>query len=630
MQNGGADQRLPVASRLYRDRWPIAALVAVQGLTAAYLIQCKLLANRQLAGGGKYSAPFQQVMYTIDWAGAVLGFLLLVVAFLLPPQRRIDDLVTWLGRNVRMVAAGVAVVLSALSIIAHHAYPFTMDEYAPFFQSQVFARGHLAGQWPPQIAPLLVAPENVNYFIAMSKVTGQTCSEYWPGHAILLTPFTFLGIPWAYNPVLSACAILLMAAVVRRAFGERAVGWAVLFMLGSPVFAAYGISFYAMMSHLAVNLLYAVLLLSPTLPRVAGAGLVGGFALTLHNPFPHFLFSLPWLGWLGLRSDRWTRLPLIGLCYAAVFLPIEVGWRHVEESIRGDRPASVFAAAAGDVPAAVEQPAAKEDGAASPPPPGKPPAEPTGVNAILGAVLGYFSALQLPGLYDFSQGRVVVFLRLVAWDAPGLVVLAWLGFWRNRHSVAARLFALSGLTTFLGYSLIMMSGGHGWGYRYFFSAWSCLPFLAAGLAADHPGRDSADGTDESSRAAVPADLLRAAGLAAVLSLAFCLPVRLWQIHGFIADHLAQMPPKPADMDLIQGDIVSFLDPLQGYFRTDLIRNHPFFEHGPYVFVSQGSEQDKVVIQTLAKTIGLQARMIHADKRGSTWILQPAPQSEPRP
>ena len=129
---------------------------------------------------------------------------------------------------------------------------------------------------------------------------------------------------------------------------------------------------------------------------------------------------------------------------------------------------------------------------------------------------------------------------------------------------------------------------------------------------------------------MPVDLLRAVGLAALLSLAFCLPVRLWQIHGFIADHLSQMPPKPADAGLIQGDIVSFLDPRQGYFRTDLIRNHPFFEHGPYVFVSQGSEQDSLVIQTLAETIGLQARMIHADQRGSTWILQPVSQLEPSP
>ena len=638
MQKGDAHQGSPAPSRLFRDRWPIAALIAVQGLSAAYLGWCKLLANRELAGGGKYAAPFQQVMYTIDWAGAALGFLFLIVAFLLPPQRWVDDLVAWLSRRTRLVAAGVAVLLSGLSLSAHHAYPFTMDEYAPVFQSQVFARGRLAGQWPPEVATLLVAPVNVNWFIAMSKVTGQTCSEYWPGHAILMTPFTFLGIPWAYNPVLSACAILLMAAAVRRAFGEQAVGWAVLFMLGSPVFAAYGISFYAMTSHLALNLLYALLLMSPTLPRVAGAGLVGGFALVLHNPFPHFIFSLPWLGWLGLRADRWTRLPLIGLCYAAAFLPIEVGWRNVEESIRGDRPASVFASPVAEAPNSAEQsvPAAgtgvdtDATAAAAPPGPPKPRAAPPGISAIVGTFMGYLGAMQLPSFGDFWQGRVLAFLRLVAWDAPGLVVLACWGWWRNRQSTAARLFALSGLTTFLGYSLIAMSGGHGWGYRYFFSAWSCLPFLAAGLAADRLDTDAADGVERSGRGAVPANLLRAVGFVAVLSLAVCLPVRLWQIHGLIAEHVSQMPARPADSELVQGDIVSFLDPRQGYFRNDLVRNDPFFERGPYVFVSQGPDNDRLVIEKLAEAVGMQARLVHADKRGSSWVLQVRLPQEPLP
>ena len=109
MKKRDAHQGWSVASRLFQDRWPIAALLAVQGLTAAFLCWMKLVANRELADGGKYDAPFQQVMYTIDWAGAALGFLFLLVAFLLPPQRQIDDLVAWLGRHVRLVAVGVVV-----------------------------------------------------------------------------------------------------------------------------------------------------------------------------------------------------------------------------------------------------------------------------------------------------------------------------------------------------------------------------------------------------------------------------------------------------------------------------------------------------------------------------------------
>ncbi len=614
MERAVAEHPESFRARLHRDCWPILAALAVQGSVAAYLCFLKLIADAQLPPGQKYSSIFYHLLATVDWPGALLGFVFLVAAFLLPPQRWIDDLTAWLGRNVRMVAVGVAVALMALSVVAHQAYPLTMDEYAPTFQSQVFARGRLTAQWPAEITPLLVAPQNVGWFLAVSKSTGQACSEYWPGHAILMTPFTFLGIPWAFNPVLSGCAILLVAAVSRRAFGERAGGWAVLFTLASPVFAAYGISFYAMTSHLTLNLLYGLLLLTPTLSRVAGAGLVGGFALALHNPFPHFVFSLPWLGWLAVRPDRWTRLPLIGLCYAAVFLPIEVGWRRVEESVRGNGPVAV-APAADDAATT----AAIQATAASQP---TPPAGPAGGGSVLGAMLGYFAALQLPSLDDLWHGRIVSLLRLVAWDAPGLLVLACWGFWTHRRSTAARLFGLSGLSTFFGYALIAASGGHGWGYRYFFSAWSCLPILASGLAADRTHGESVSVSVN--------DVMRAAGLAAVLSLAICLPVRLWQIHALITDHVSQLPPQPADAGLVQGDVVSFVDPKKGHFRNDLIRNHPFFEHGPYVLVSTGFENDTLVIAKLAEAAGMQARMTAADERGSTWVVQPAPPQEPTP
>ena len=613
-------------SHVLRDRGPIVAVFAVQYGVAAYLGYLKFVADKQLVDGVKYLSPFYQLMATMDWVGAWWGLLFLAVAFLMARRRQIDDLAAWLGRNVLLVAVVAAAGLSAMSVVAHQAYPFTMDEFAPYFQSQVFARGQLAGRWPPQFAPLLVVPEYVDWFIVMSKVTGQTCSDYWPGHAILMTPFTFLGVPWALNPLLSGCAILLLAAVARRSFGDRAAGWAVLFALGSPVFAAYGISFYAMTSHLTLNLLYAWLLLSPTLPRVAGAGLVGGFALALHNPFPHFLFSLPWLGWLTLRRDRWTRLPVIALCYAAVFLPLEVGWRHVEEAIRSDRPATVFAA-----PAAAEQ--SPVDVAGQPTAKATTPAAaegPSGVTAMVGAIRGYFSALNLPTFQGFVSARLLSALRLVAWDAPGLLVLACWGFWRNRHATPARLFALSGLSTFLGYALITMSGGHGWGYRYFFSAWSCLPFLAASLAADRsPGEQTEDPADPN-RGDATGNLLRAMGLAAVLSLAICLPVRLWQIHDFIADHLTQMPPKPAGPAASGDVIVSFVEYEEGYFRGDLVRNDPFLKRGPVMLWSQGLDHDKLVIAEIATFMGKDARMTFADDRGSTWLLQSARPQDPAP
>ena len=255
------------------------------------------------------------------------------------------------------------------------------------------------------------------------------------------------------------------------------------------------------------------------------------------------------------------------------------------------------------------------------------------MSAFIGTIASYLAVIEFPSLDDLWWGRFSAFLRVVAWDAPGLVVLACWGFWRNRHSTPARLFALSGLTTFLGYALIAMSGGHGWGYRYFFSAWSCLPLLAAALATDHSG-DERSGSDHagsgqlaSGQIASPLAVLRAAGLAALLSLGICLPVRLWQIHAFIADHRSQMPPTPVVQEPGPNDVVVFIDKKQGYYRHDLIRNDPFFERGPFMFVSTGLDNDTVAIAEIAKAAGMQARMTHADDRGSAWVLQPAPAQE---
>ena len=249
------------------------------------------------------------------------------------------------------------------------------------------------------------------------------------------------------------------------------------------------------------------------------------------------------------------------------------------------------------------------------------------MSALVATIASYLAVIEIPSLDDLWWGRFSAFLRLVAWDAPGLVVLACWGFWRNRHATPARLFALSGLSTFLGYALITMSGGHGWGYRYFFSAWNCVPFLAASLAADRSPGELTEDSAEPSRGDATANLLRAVGLAAVLSLMVCLPVRLWQIHAFIADHRAQLPPTSVAKEIGQNEVVVFVDKKQGYYRHDLIRNDPFFERGPFIFVSTGLDNDTLAIAEIAKAAGMQARMTHADDRGSAWILQPAPAQE---
>lgn len=613
----GSHQRL-------ENRSFVAAIIS-QMVAAIILSGFKIRALLQLSPGVKYVSPFFHIMATIDWAGAVLGLGALVIAWAMPPLRQIDSLVAWLGRNVRVVASGTAIVLSLLSLTVHQGYPLTMDEYAPLFQAEVFAAGRLTSQWPPQVAPLLIAPESNRYFLDVSFVTGQGCSEYWPGHAAMLAAFVWFGIPWALNPLLTAASVILLARLARQAFGPRAAGWAVLFALASPVFVAYGISFYAMPAHCVVNLLFATLLSRPKLTRVAAAGVAGGFALALHNPLPHFAFAVPGLAWLAWRSDRWKTIPLIGLCYAVVFLPIDVGWRHVEQSIKADRVVPIGALASADggrgpggdtaAPAAaggaardvVEVPAARLS-----------LVSPQRWRETVGHLRGYFSVLKLPTVGQFFEQRGSLLLREVAWDTPGLLVLACLGGWLRRREPLARLLALSALSTFIAYIFVPFNGGHGWGYRYFFQAWGCLPFLASGVAAGRldPSSEAAEGDGPF------ANTLRRCGLAAVLSCAICLPVRLWQIHGFVTDHRSNLPPLPAVTEVDVETVVRFLEVRGGWFFHDLIRNDPFLRRGPFTFVSQGFETDREVIAWYGKLVSARPTLESVGPRGSTWVLSP--------
>jgi hypothetical protein len=142
--------------------------------------------------------------------------------------------------------------------------------------------------------------------------------------------------------------------------------------------------------------------------------------------------------------------------------------------------------------------------------------------------------------------------------------------------------------------------------------------LAGGLAA----RGSAGVIGGSRVVAV----LSRAGLAGLVAVAFSLPLRCFEIYSFIDYHRRQLPALPS---MGEGMIsVACIDPWQGYFRSDLVRNDPFLESGPYVFVSQGRSNDERNIATIARRFGLECRKLSESGPDSTWVLFGEPASRP--
>lgn len=400
------------------------------------------------------------------------------------------------------LAAATGVTCAVLSAWAYQSTPQSMDEVAPLFQARVFVTGRLAARFAPEQLEWLFGPHRLGVFFFAQPETGEVVSAYWPGLALLLVPFEAVGAALLLNPLLAAAAVRVLRYVAfTTTHGDReATGAALLLLIGAPSFVINGAAFFAMNAHLLANLAFVALLLEPTSRRLVAAGAVGGFALSLHNPFPHLLFAWPW--WLlQLRArDRARRLAFLATGYLPVALLLVVGWYLFAQSLR----------------------------------------EPGG--AVMGA-----SAFRFP---DGGQllTRALGLSKLLLWApvllCPLAIAFGWRAF-RARQPVQ-RALGLSALSFLVAYLVVKFDQGHGWGYRYFHPAFAALPLLAAGgLAA----RASAEREG----------LLAAIAIGALASVALLLPQRSLQVAAVVAAHQRELTPHDAGKTCVH-----FIDPTGYY------------------------------------------------------------------
>ena len=515
------------------------------------------------AGGASGVTPIFYVLLTrFDHDAALVLLALLIVALLVRAGPWTERVCEWAGTHPREIALATTILLGIASLWIYHDHPLCMDEYAPFLQSQAFASGHLAGQIPAALIDWLVPFQNS--FIIVSRDSGAVASAYWPSFALLMTPFTLLGIPWACNPVLTGLSVLALHRLALRLFGDtRAAGLAVLFTVASPVVFADGMSYYSMTAHLLCNAVFVLLILDPTPRRLFGAGVVGSIALTLHNPLPHLLFALPWGLWLLTRERGIVRALALIAGYLPLCLTLGLGWYwFINDYLhRGPIDTAIHASE---------------------------------LNSKLGGVFG------LPN-HGVITARLAGIAKVWLWAVPGLVVLAGMGFWRHRGDVRMKLLLASALLTLLGYLFVMVDQGHGWGYRYFHSAWFVIPLFAAAAFAPVKGGAPAE--------VARSDLLAWSLACVALSLLVSIPQRAIQIHGFIAGNLSQQPAYANDEPRIV-----FVDPTFSFYGYDLIQNHAFLKGNRIMMLSHGSAEDAALVAKVRPDFHL----VYFDRWGSVY------------
>lgn len=511
-------------------------------------IALTLLAMLFIAAFGEpYGRIFWRLLVLQDGPAGWMLLLLLLVA-VVSPAGGADEARRWLlalDRHYLVVAAVVWLVLAAGTLLVYRGHPLSMDEYAAVFQAKVFAGGALAGRFPAELLDYLIPRQFQNHFLLVNRTTGAVLSAYWPGYSLALAPFALVGAPWACNPTIVAASVVLIRRVTRDLVGgDTAPGWAMLFALASPAFLLNGLAFYSMPLHLLANLGFVWLLIIPTRARLFLAGLVGGFALTLHNPFPHLLFAIPWLVWVTFRHrdeahaarQRLGDIVTIGIGYLLLSLPLGLGWMlWLQHVLRIGTQSLGQSAGAADA-------ALAEQG--------------------LRFAYGLMQNFRLPDA-EVLAARIGGLAKLWLWAAPLLLVFAWIGAGRSSPA-PLRLCAGSVVMTLVGYLAIPFDQGHGWGYRYAHATWGTLPVLAAAALANE---------ESHGKRFDRAGLFRMLLLALVLANAF----RTVQVGLFVHQHLAQRSPT------VLGPRVVVLSGI-GYYAHDLVQNDPWLRGDEIVVV----------------------------------------------
>lgn len=507
-----------------------------------------------------------------DSPGAVCALLILVGALVSFRYLHARRFVHWVGDHPIVIAVITASLLALGTLFIYHNHPLAMDEYAAYFQSRVFAAGRLHGRFPPPQLDWLIPRGFQDYFLNVSRVTGSVAEAYWPGFALLLTPFTWAGVPWLCNPVLSALTLLVIHRLALEMFDDfEAAGFALLLTIASPVIFANGISYYSMPAHLLANSVFALLLVRPTPVRAAAAGVVGSFALTLHNPIPHMLFAAPWLVWVITRRGGVRLFASLIAGYLPICLLLGLGWFLFSGHLLSDG----LGSAAGPV-------------------------------APMHRLQHMLATFSLPDA-TVVLARIIGIAKIWVWAVPGLMILAAAGAVRWRQDALCRLFTASALLTLFGYFLVPVDQGHGWGYRYFHSAWMALPLLAtAGLF--RPARIRSD-VDPDSRLFEDAETKGFVATCMLLTLVFGIGFRAWQMEDFMARDVSQVPQYTGTERRIV-----ILDGRHSFYGGDLVQNDPWLRLSETRMYSHGAAADERMMAQYYPEL----RRVYADGYGTVW------------
>jgi len=537
-------------------RW-LLALTLILAVTMPIILY-----KSRIEGVGEFDyLIYYRLLFFNDYFNSLAMLAALLAALLLRSLwLRVEQLVEWITLHPLKTCIITFVIIASIGRLVYQAFPLAMDEYVPLLQARIFAQGNLTFTYPLELLDRMVAPGFQGYFILINPETGQVASAYWPGLALLMTPFSLFELEWLLNPLLAVIGLWLIGDLAKQASGSlQARGWAMLAALACPQYTINAMSYYAMTGLLTLNLLYLWLLLRRSWRSTLLAGLVGSFTLVMNNPIPHILFAVPCIIWLLSNRIYYTQLLLLVISYLPLGLLLGLGWSLLTHSL--------------------------------------------GLNygSELDKNVGFFTVWiqKIQETFVFPDMEIV-YIRIYAlcktmiWSSPGLLLIL---FFSKPNTLIQRLLLSCLVLSFVFYFFVPYDQGHGWGYRYIHSAWGLIA-ISAGIFAvsGHKFRRN---------------FIAVAILAGLLAT----PVFALQTGRTISvSNNTLQPILPTTQD--DSQFFVFITPHPGLYTLDLIRNYPKDEGKIIRMVSYGAEEDAV----LAKQLSPQAIKISVSPMASVWQL----------
>ena len=495
------------------------------------------------------------------------GFLAVVGAKFINP--------TWAGKVLEKLGVHINAILSAgfismvlVSFFLYHSYALCMDEFAPQFQAMIFASGKIWGTWSDV---LLKSMPFQGSFYTVGPNSGHVVSAYWPGYALLKTPFEYLGLPEILNPMLAVIFTFAMIRLARLPFlkfnnpigdfvnDRTSTGWILILTFGTASFFVNGISFYAYTAVMASNALVFYLVGRGSQKNLFLGGCIGGFALGLVNPVPHVLFALPLVGWSIFRDQRKSLYLIAG--YLLTGVPFAFGWPVLRDLISHETPVSARSMI---------------------------------TTLFDGLWLRDFSRAGLGGKKPFEVNFAWL-LKFELWAFPGFTCLSFAGLWRTRSLPISRVCASQIFFVFLFYFLFVpFYQGYGWGARYFLTILQSMIFGLLALV-------------ESTKKDSPR-IGSFVFFSCILSLFVLLPVRLSQVEKNVGSVLAADPCQSMNI----GE-VCVIDGAPGY-NFDYVRNSPEFPFSKIRLLSRKAVLDSAALREILVNPVLRLQT----ENGSIW------------